>query len=520
MFTKLKTYKKFDKEIITIQQLKSIVKNNPQKEYIEYVRGLEYKSPEYNKSKENISCIMPHGTFNGIGNSNLISFSNYLYYDIDGIDTKNELNDTIKRLCNTFPISFLQRSVSGKGFHFLIKLDDTFLIPNDTFFFIEVYSYVRELLLNKGFNIDMSASGLSRKMLLSSDEDCLLNNQVSFSIDKVSFNSFIELRSTNGKVKIKSKKLKNESIELNDTFFEPIPIKELLQQIKVETKYTKDIEGDFIVEDMEYYYILLPEIIRDGTKHTLYTRIVNALYFINNNISRSQILSYIYYVNNRANPGMTSKYLYNFITRLCDKIEENGVKIKPRLKRIHFNKESNLTKKQKQIMAAKINGKLRTNRTIETIQNAKYELGIRNMKITQKEVVKYTGLSIATVKRNWTSQNKEIVVEIPEIKQEIVKEPILEVIEEENFFNEDSIEKEEIVSKIEDMIVIEYKYKNFKDIKIEITKKDKEDFKAAIDRLNKAGFEICLSTLELCGLNKYKLEYLYNIWYRKNKIVI
>ena len=111
MFNKLKTLRKFNKEIITIQQLQDIVKNNPQKEYIEYVRGLEYKSPEYNKSKVNINCIMPHGIFNGIGNDNLISFTNYLYYDIDGIDTKEELNDTIKRLCDTLPISFLQKII-------------------------------------------------------------------------------------------------------------------------------------------------------------------------------------------------------------------------------------------------------------------------------------------------------------------------------------------------------------------------------------------------------------------------
>ena len=499
MFNKLKTYKKFDKEIITIQQLQSIVKNNPQKKYIEYVRGLEYKSSEYNKSKENIHCIMPHGLFNNLGNDNLISFTNYLYYDIDGIDTKNELNDTIKRLCDTFPISFLQRSVSGKGFHFLIKLDDTFLIPNDTFFFTEVYSYVRELLLDRGFNIDMSASGLSRKMLLSSDEDCLLNNEVSFSIEMVSFNNFLELRNTNGKVKIKSKQLKNESIELNDTFFELIPIKELLQQIKVETKYTKDIEGDFIVEDMEYYYISLPEIIMDGTKHTLYTRIVNALYFINNNISRSQILSYIYYVNNRANPGMQSKYLYNFITRLCDKIEENGVKIKPRIKRIHFNKESNLTKKQKQIMAAKINGTLRTNRTRETIQKAKYELGIRNMKITQKEVAEYTGLGIATVKRNWKLEKKEIIIEIPEVIEDNEKEIMLDIIEEENFFNNEK----EIIN-----------YKGFKSIEIDkVSSDDKKLFISKINALKESNIEPSEDILYDLNLwSREKTWYLYSKW--------
>ena len=47
MITKLKTLKWFSNETITIQQLHSIVKNNPQKELIENIRGLEYKSKEY-----------------------------------------------------------------------------------------------------------------------------------------------------------------------------------------------------------------------------------------------------------------------------------------------------------------------------------------------------------------------------------------------------------------------------------------------------------------------------------------
>jgi len=204
---------------------------------------------------------------------------------------------------------------------------------------------------------------------------------------------------------------------------------------------------------------------------------------------------------------MQSKYLYNFITRLCDKIEENGVKVKPRIKRIHFNKESNLTKKQKQIMAAKINGTLRTNRTIETIQNAKYELGIRNMKITQKEVVKYTGLSIATVKRNWTSQNKEIVVETPEIKPEIkpkvVKESILEVIEEEKFFTNEK----EIIN-----------YKGFKSIEIDkVSTDDKKLFISKINALKESNIEPSEDILYDLNLwNREKTWYLYTKWRKSN----
>lgn len=499
MFSKLQTLKKITNKVIEIDELVEIVKSNPQKELIDKIRSVKYKSQEYNNLKLGVSCITPHGVFNGLKNSDIVSFSNYLYYDIDGIDTLIELNDTIKRLNDTFPISFLQRSVSNRGFHFFIKIDDTLFTLNDTF--NNVYSYVQKLLIDNGFNIDKNAGGLCRKMIISSDSECIFNSEVSLGIDMVSFNSYIEssrLRQTT--------KQKKESIELNDTFFELIPIKELLQQIKVETKYTKDIEGDFIVEDMEYYYISLPEIIMDGTKHSLYTRIVNALYYINNNITKQQVLSYLFYINNRAQPAMDSKYLYNFISRLCDNIENTGeIKIKPRIKRIHFNQDSNLTKKQKQIMAAKINGTLRTNRTREIIQNSKYELGIRNMKITQKEVAEFTGLSIATVKRNWTSEKKEIKIDTPQIKNDESKDIKLPEINENDFFKE---KETEIIN-----------YKGIKDVEIEkITPEDKKLFISKINELKEHNITPSETIIiELNLFNKEKSWYIYDKWLKKEQ---
>jgi transcriptional regulator with XRE-family HTH domain len=258
---------------------------------------------------------------------------------------------------------------------------------------------------------------------------------------------------------------------------------------------------------MEYYYISLPDIIIDGTKHTLYTRIVNALYYINNNITKQQVLSYLFYVNNRALPAMDSKYLYNFISRLCDNIENTGeIKIKPRIKRIHFNKESNLTKNQKQIMAAKINGTLRTNRTREIIQNSKYELGIRNMKITQKEVAQHTGLSIATVKRNWTSEKKEIKIDTPQIENDESKDIKLPEINENDFFKETETE------------II--RYKGFKDVEIEkTTPEDKKLFISKINELKEVGLEPSediLIRLEL--FSKEKTWYIYDKWIKNQQI--
>lgn len=503
MFSKLKNYKKFNNEVITIEQLKDIVMNNPQKSLIEYARGLEYKSNEYNKQKSFINCIMPHGIFSGLTNDDLVSFSNYLYYDIDGIDTEIELNDTIKRLCDNFPISFLQKSISNKGFHFLIKIDDIILEPNDTLLFNNVYLYVRELLIKKGFNIDMAANGLARKMILSYDKECIFNNKVSLGIDKVSLNNFIKLRDVDVfKKNTKTKRI--ESITPNDTFFTLIPIKELLEQIHIQTQYTKEIEGDYVIEDIEHYTILLPEKIMDGNKHKLYTRIVNALYYINNNITKQQVLSYLFYVNNRALPPMDNKYLYNFISRLCNYIEETGeIRIKPRIKRIHFNKDSNLTKKQKQIMGAKLNGQLRTNKTREIIQNAKYELGVRNIKITQKEVAKFTGLGIATVKRNWTKEKEEIKIEIPQIENKEIKEITLENISEEQFFNNET----ETIN-----------YRGFKLIEIEkVSQEDKKLFISKINELISKNIEPSEGLfLDMRLWSEEKTWYLYNKWRKKS----
>jgi DNA-binding CsgD family transcriptional regulator len=62
--------------------------------------------------------------------------------------------------------------------------------------------------------------------------------------------------------------------------------------------------------------------------------------------------------------------------------------------------EQKLTIKEKQIIAAKANGVLRTNSTIDKIQDAVELLLKNNEKITNKRIAEITGLSLATVKRN------------------------------------------------------------------------------------------------------------------------
>jgi hypothetical protein len=328
----------------------------------------------------------------------LVNLSGYLYYDIDGFDTENELNDAKKRLIDTNIVTFICKSVGGRGLSFLVKYD-TKSIPNDTF--DELYKYVRDTFISNGFKIDTSAGGLVRKMIISSDSDVYFNDEVSLGIDKVSFQTYKQQLRPVKKIKLKGM----GSIIPNDTFSEIIPFDELLKEIKIETLYTREIDGDFVIEDMNYYKIILPKIIKDGTKHKLYIRIINALYYINNNITPQQVYSYLTHINNMTSPKMIDYKLKTLVMNICNNIEKTGeVRIKPRIKKLHFNKDSKLTKKQKQNMGAQLGAKIKNNKTLKLIEEARMDCAKRNETPTQKRIVELTGLGIATVKRNW---NKE-----------------------------------------------------------------------------------------------------------------
>lgn len=502
MFNKLNSVKSFCNTKITLDQLVTIVKDNPQKEIIEKIRSVEYKSSEYNNLKLKLNCITPHGIFNSLCNDGLIETSGYLYFDIDGFDTEIELNDTKKKLIDTYPISFLCKSVGGKGISFLIKINDTKKQLNDTFG--DVYSFVRHMLIKSGFNIDVCASGLVRKMIISSDLDVYTSNKV-LNIDQEQFKIYL-----NSLKEVKKIQRKEELyyITLDDTL---IPFQELIKQIKLETEYTKEIDKDYVMEDLEYYKIIIPTKIKDGDKHRVFTRMINALYYLNPNINRLQIYSFISYINNNhTTQKMNIQRLKTYVNYICQNIETTGeIKIKLRKKKIHFNKNCNLTKKEKQSMATKLMNIKRGNETFKIIEEARMKCAQNNIVPTQKMISEITGLSIATIKRNWNKMSSEIEIEIVNTKNDVERS-----ITEDIFFNEVDIKKENIIQPELNMKEIEYNYKGIEKVKIEITKDDLKTFKEMLNKLNNRPSEDLLLDF---GWDKYKTTYLYLKWLEKNR---
>jgi hypothetical protein len=401
IFNKYNNYKQFSNDTIDLEQLITLIKESPLKSKILKLRDSVYKSSEYNTLKSQLASITPHGTFNDSKKGSIDSLSGYMYFDIDGFANTEELNSTIKKLNDTFALTFICKSCGGRGLAFLLKVKE---ITKDNF---EItHAFIRNVFREEGYNIDKAAGGLIRKWIISYDTDIVYNPNAEYIMDMAAYEKFV-IANTTTSMKVNKKK---SDLDLNeDLEYDVIPFDVLCKLIKTESEYKGDITGDFTIEEMEYYKIIYPRIIEDGNKHSTYIRIINALYYLNKEITQHQILSYLFYVNNMAHPKMCISRLKALVTSICNSIEETGViRIKTRTKKIHFNHKSAFTKSEKQSMGAVINGALRTNSTIDSITTMKATLEANNIVPTKSQVAKELSISLSTVKRNWNKEKTEI----------------------------------------------------------------------------------------------------------------
>lgn len=283
IFNLYNNYKIFSNDKIDLEQLVAQIKNHPKKSKIDELRKLEYKSPEYNVIKSELPSITPHGTFNDSKKTSVDDLSGYLYFDIDGFTSTEVLNETIKTLNNTYQITFICKSCGGRGLAFLLKVRG---ITKDNF--EKTHTFIRSEFKREGYDIDQAAGGLIRKWIVSYDPDVIYNKNAEYKVDQEAYERFVS--ENKGTYKKVNKTVSNLDDDLESDI---IPFATLCSSIKIESEYKGEIVGDFAIEEMEYYRILYPQIINDGAKRRTYTRIVNALYYLNEEITQQQVYSYI-----------------------------------------------------------------------------------------------------------------------------------------------------------------------------------------------------------------------------------
>ena len=484
--------------IITIKELVELIKNNPKKKEILQLQSLEYGSIEYKKAKKYLPAIKAYGSFSGLKVSQIEKINNYFYFDID--NTTIEPQDIIKK----YPfISLITKSVGGKGIFFLVKIDN---IDID----IINHTHIHRFLCDNVFmdlNIDRNATGISRNVIIPSYQEVIYQD-VSYSIDKDMLVTFIGKVNNVKQVKITGGTEERIQYGLN----EPLLLR---------TKYEGNIDKLYNVEEIEFADIHIPKIIKDGTKHKLYAALVNQIIYLNPTITLEQTISFIAIINkDKGQPPMEYNKLVQLVTWTYNNIINTGeIKARLRKKKIHFNMDKKLAIKDKQIIAAKANGIIRTNTTINKINDAINLLLMNNEKITNNRLAEMTGLSLATIKRNKNKEVKDAMSfndYVPAADKIKSIEDTLPTFSAEDFWGTDEPLNDTKKTLNEPVKFINYKWKGFKQIELKLTLQDKELFKEMINILinNENGISEG-SLIELNMMDKYKIDYFYNKWIKK-----
>lgn len=392
---------------ITLPELINLIQTNPQKEIINDIRlnkingDLSYKRLKKTLDYITPNCVVRKRKLEGIHfEENFIQPSGYIFFDLD---TKSNVHLLKSAFIQKYDhiVSMVCLSSSAGGISVLFKITNTITKNN----FESIWHYIKDTYLSEEV-IDESTKDIGRAMFLSYDTEVYFNFENSITIPDCELNN----RVSNEDKKCVTQRI--SGIDINNTLnyaFSLVPIGQVLKVINTSTPVTTiNPVLDYIPVD--YTDVRFPKEIKDGMKHHLYTVMIHRLVYLNQNLSVNYIYSYLHFINQQfAHPPMEQKefdslfkYVYQ-ITQSEDYEFQNE-----RIKNFHFNPKSGLSGDQKREIANKLNGKLKVNRSIELIKQAKHQLQSSGKKITKTKIEKITGLSRKTVIAHFDSEIQDI----------------------------------------------------------------------------------------------------------------
>ncbi len=388
-----------------LPELRQLIVNNPNAQKIAKIRSLRkigdshYKSLKSQLPNITPNCILRERNLEGENlEKNLIQFSQYMFFDFDDKTNPQEYKSYfIDKYGHKASLICLSTSLGGISVLFKIKNQVT--VEN----FEDIWYAVKNSILPDE-QIDTHCKEIGRAMFISHDPDvyCNFENEieVEFKDDSSSDNETKEEQ--------QSKPCKKNINNLISPF-SLIPIEDVLQKIIVHTivPVTNPIVDFRPVEFVEFF---IPKVIRDGTKHVTYTRMIHTIIYLNPNIEREYIFSYMFYINNRfAKPRMEKREFIRLFNMVYNGIKETGQAIVNKaIKCVHFNTQANLTKEEKIMISNLLNGFKRKNESIQKIIDAKEELKQQKQRINKKRIAKISKLSPKTVRKYYNTQLYDI----------------------------------------------------------------------------------------------------------------
>jgi hypothetical protein len=387
-------YSKF----IDLQTLVGIVRNNPEVDKITQIRTRRINGDSsYKQLKEQLpnitpNCMVSKRVLNGENfNANFLQASGYIYFDFDIKNAEEYKKYFIEKYGDK--TSFVCLSASKGGIATLFKVKNP--ITNDNFEVIR--NYIIDNILS-GEPIDKNAGGIGRAMFISHDPDVYVN-----------FENEIEIELADAPVKPPEKegKQSNSSTFFTNRLNSPFSVLSIDKVYeKLHTCTQVEVLNPIVdFKPVEFVEVYIPEVIKDGTKHTIYQSMIHHLVHLNPDIEKEYIFSFLFYVNNRfAKPKMDRKELIRFFNLVYNGIKKTGtMKYQQKTKQVHFNENYDLSTKEKLQIANTLNGYQRRNISIRKIQEAKHELKQSGRKSNQKNIAEISRLSPKTVRAHLNS---------------------------------------------------------------------------------------------------------------------
>jgi hypothetical protein len=404
---------------IDLPSLVKLIKNNPEKLKIEKVRELRRIGKDYDKLKKSLPNVTPNCLLKvrklKDADYNLIAPSSYIYFDIDDYPNSQKLKDRFIEEYGHLA-SFICISCSRGGISIFFKVSNHLKDEND--FLIARQYIIDNILVNE--KIDNNAGGIARAMFISSDPDLFYNyeNEIEIPVE-----SFKKGRNKVENCRLEDKKPNGDMIRIHcapQEPFIPIPIKEVLDQLILETPVI--VENPVVdYNEVNYVEIRFQYLIKDGLKHKTFTNMTHKLLFLNPSADKHLLLSYLYHVNEEytGNKKMELRELMGLFDTVYNGATFLGnSKVKPVLKRIHYNKNCDATFNKRKV-SGKIRGILKENESKLKIRATIEEMEAKGIPISKSSISKYSGIHRGTIIKHMDTDLHDIKKIIDEINDSI-----------------------------------------------------------------------------------------------------
>ena len=381
---------KIPSKTINFKNLISIIKTNPYNKDYNTIRNHKKGDVEYNQGKKNLvrchpNCVLKYNSISGPDfEKNYEIGSGYIYLDIDNLNNPIELK---KEFISKYKdvVSMVCLSSGGSGLSVLVKINHLITSKYE-------YKCIIDFLKSQYFGdveFDSGSDKLSQMWFISYDPNVFVNTEVCIDV-------------TEG-LKCVDQGIIQRVVSNNTLFYALekeimyLSISDINSNLITRTKYTN--KKDIDIETIPWTDIKIPRVIKDGCKRRIYTRLIHSLFHLNSEVEPKWVLGYIYNVNrNCADPKMSYKDLLSLFNMQYGYIKSDHYEYQNyRYKTLHISPDAKLTSGQKSIIANKVNGCIRKNKTKSVIATAINQFSNQEKDYSVSSISKMTGVSRKTV---------------------------------------------------------------------------------------------------------------------------